>query len=98
MTLVDLLTLSLEVGMYGSQGGIVPFLSRYSILLHGVRTMTVLGMQEWGVRSEGWGVLVRKGGGEQWWEEQKRSPVEVLKELTNQKARAADLPMYLTRY
>ena len=89
-TLIDLLTLALEVGVYGSEGGLVPFLSHYSSLLHGVRTMTVLGLQEWSVRSEGWRVLVGRGqlkkGGK---------PSEVIKEMTNQKARAPDLPTYL---
>ena len=99
-TLVDLLTLSLEVGVYGSQDGFVPYLCRYSVLLHGMRTLVVLGMQKWGVRGEGWRVLVenreRRGeGGEM---VGRKSPEEIVKELlTQQNARAPDLPSYLSR-
>ena len=94
--MVDLLTLAVEVGVYGSEGDLVPFLGRYFRVLHGVRTMSVLGMQEWRVRGEGWRVLVERGGGQR--ERERVCKAEAIKKLTNQNARASDLPTYLNRY
>lgn len=90
-TYIDLLTLALEVGVYGSEGDLVPFLRRYSTLLNGPRALAVLGVQVWGVRCEGWRVLVRSEG------DIEHHPTDVGK-LTNQNSRAPDLPTYLTRY
>lgn len=91
--LVDLLTLAMEVGVFGSESGLVPFLRHHSKLLNGMRTMRVLSQQEWDVRCEGWNVLVNERkmeiGGD---------PMQVVMEMTNQNARASDLPTYLTRY
>ena len=80
--------------MYGSEGDLVPFLSRYASLLNGPRTMAVLGMEVWAVRCEGWRVLGRSEGGS----ENAGNPTDIVKKLTNQNARATDLPTYLTRY
>ena len=82
--------------MYGSEGDLVSFLGRYSRMLHGVRTMGVLRLQEWRMRCEGWSVLVERGGAQK--QERRECTVETIKELTNQNSRAPDLPTYLTRY
>ena len=89
---VDLLTLALEVGVFGCESGLIPFLRRHSKLLHGPRSLRVLGgVREWRVRGEGWRLLTsggRRQGGD---------PSKVVMEMTNQNAGAADLPTYLTR-
>ena len=85
----DLLTLSLEVEAYGSESGLIPFLSRYSKLLHGMRTMRVLGVQVWSVRGEGWRVLVGREG--------EIDLKNTIKDVTSDQAIAADLPTYLSR-
>lgn len=53
--------------------------------------MRVLRLEEWEVRCAGWKVL---GGGRML---DIRDPAEVIMEVTNQKARAPDLPTFLTR-
>ena len=90
-SLVDLLTLSLEMEAYGSEGGFIPFLRHYSQFLRGMRTMRMLGVQKWGVRREGWRVLVERGS-------QERADMKtVVKDVTSQSALAADLPTFLSR-
>ena len=81
--------------MYGSQLSILPFLSRHSRLLNGIRTRVVLGMKQWGVRGEGWRVLVESADVAP--ASSSETPSSVVRELTSTRARAADLPAYLSR-
>ena len=85
----DLLTLCLEAEVYGAANSLVPFLSLYSKLLNGLRTMRILGMQPWSVREECWMALAKERGTE--------PALLAIETVTSQTASAADLPSFLSR-
>ena len=85
--------------MFGSQPSFFAFLRRHAVLLNGIRMRDALRRKPWGVRCEGWSVLVRGDGeGVMRWGDKVGVAVGVaFKEAVSDTARAADLPTLMSR-